>query len=140
MSDDALREIGFIAGCQLAVELAADAARTTSAFESHVNAVLAPLGIGPVRIEVMSDRIDVVHNGSPLPPCPDPLHEPWGKGLFEGLYTEWMRQLGASSLLECRMVDEAEGLASITFRVGGHAMTRSTSWSQYPPTPMSSAS
>ncbi|MDM4771986.1 cellulose biosynthesis protein BcsD [Solimonas sp. SE-A11] len=112
-----LRALVYLAGRRIASEQAAVDLKTLADFEVFAQKTLARLDFGWVRVEENAAGVDFVHGCSPLPGLFGADSGHWAPGLLEGMYAEWMRQLGAGDQLDVREVASPPGSDLIRFRL-----------------------
>lgn len=87
-------------------------------FEREANAVFAACEWGWLRIRDLGNCIEFQHSCAPLRAAFGAEAMGWTPGLLEGLYEEWLRDLGAGKGLVLRQVGRAEGPAdTLRFRL-----------------------
>lgn len=99
-----LRSLAYLAGRRFGTEQTIGEVRTLVDFESFANQVLGRLDWGWMNVEEQTGAVDIVHGCLPLQRWFDGGAMTWAPGFFEGLYAEWMRQLGAGERLDVRQV------------------------------------
>ncbi|WP_028081472.1 cellulose biosynthesis protein BcsD [Solimonas soli] len=107
ISAPVLRTLLYRAGRAIAREHSASGLRTLADFEQFAGRTLAALDLGWVQIEEVSGAVDFVHGCAPLVNWFGAQAEDWAPGLLEGLYAEWMSQLGADDRLDVREIEDA---------------------------------
>jgi predicted hydrocarbon binding protein len=101
------RALCYAAGKRIAAAHPLGRLERLSDLERAASAFLAERDWGWVSIEERQESVDLIHGCSPLRAWFGEPAQVWAGGLFEGCYTEWLRQLGAGEGLELRQVDEA---------------------------------
>ncbi|MCC5870875.1 MAG: hypothetical protein JJU22_00610 [Gammaproteobacteria bacterium] len=104
-----LRSLMYLAGQSVARSLPLNHCESLSELEEAVNRILMNRDWGWLRIEDRADDVMFVHGCSPLRSWFGTRHLAWSGGLLEGLYAEWLHQLGADTQLVLRQVGDAEG-------------------------------
>lgn len=105
-----LRSVMYLAGQSIAKGLPLTECESLAELEGAVNLLLIERDWGWLRIEDRADDVLFLHGCSPLRRWFGLEQLTWAGGLFEGMYAEWLRQLGADSQLELRQVGDAEGV------------------------------
>ena len=103
-----LRALMYLAGRQLALENPIQDARTLADFEGFAGHVFGQLDLGWCRIEEEAGAVDFVHGCAPGASWFGAAGMECMPGLLEGMYAEWMRQLGAGDRLDVRELATAE--------------------------------
>jgi hypothetical protein len=106
---DQARALCFAAGTSIAVENRLVGVDKLGEMEQIINAFLKVRDWGWMRVEEHEDAVDFLHGCSPLRAWFGEECLGWAAALFEGLYAEWLRQLGAGERLELRQVDAPKG-------------------------------
>lgn len=113
-----LRALLYRVGRTLAREHSASSLKTLAEFEGFAGNVLARLDLGWMQVEEVSGAVDFVHGAAPLATWFGEAASDWSAGLLEGLYAEWMLQLGADERLDVREIEDralAPGLVRLRF-------------------------
>ncbi|HEY1077662.1 MAG TPA: cellulose biosynthesis protein BcsD [Fontimonas sp.] len=116
IADAQLRTLAYLAGQRLAKQYPIDGVQTIDQFEQQANTLMTELSWGWVTVEAKPSSIDFVHGCTPLKRWFGEMSMSWAPGLFEGVFAGWMRQLGASELLDVREVIAADAVNSETLR------------------------
>lgn len=114
---DQLRALVYLAGRRIAAEQAPAEVKTLAEFEAFAQRALARLDLGWVRLEETAAGVDFVHGCSPLAALFGTETAGWSPGLLEGMYAEWMRQLGAGDQLDVREIAQPAGSELLRFRL-----------------------
>ncbi len=101
-----LRALLYAAGRRLARLHSVGTLKTLGEFSLFAQKRLSELDLGWVRIEETAGAVDFVHGCAPLLNWFGPASEEWAPGLLEGLYAEWMAQLGADDRLDVREIED----------------------------------
>ncbi len=112
VSDAQLRSLAYLAGHRLAKQYAISGIGTIDQFEQRANALMSEMNWGWVTVEAKPGSIDFVHGCTPLKRWFGEMAMSWAPGIFEGIFFGWMRQLGASELLDVREVISADAVNS----------------------------
>lgn len=99
-----LRSLLYQAGRRFGVEHPIGDIRTLGDFEIYAQGLFQALDWGWVEIQESPGAVDIVHGCSPILGWFGPDAAEWAPGFFEGVYAEWMRQLGAGDRLDVREV------------------------------------
>ena len=113
-----LRSLLYRAGRGIAREHSAQGLKTLAEFEHFASRALAALDLGWMQIEEVSGAVDFVHGCAPLRSWFGAASGDWAPGLLEGLYAEWMAQLGADERLDVREIEDqnlAPGVLRLRF-------------------------
>jgi hypothetical protein len=113
-----LRALLYRVGRSLAREHSAQGIKTLADFERFAGRALAALDLGWVQVEEVSGAVDFLHGCAPLASWFGNPANDWAPGLLEGLYAEWMQQLGADERLDVREVEDrtlAAGVVRLRF-------------------------
>lgn len=103
-----MRSLLYLAGRGLAIEHPIQDARTLADFEGFAGRVFNQLDLGWFRVEEESGAVDFVHGCAPMLQWFGATAAEWSPGLLEGMYAEWMRQLGAGDRLDVRELSPAD--------------------------------
>ncbi len=101
-----LRGLLYRVGRGLADRHSVGSIKTLAEFEQFALRKLAELDLGWVQVEEVSGAVDFVHGGAPLQNWFGANAEEWAPGLLEGLYAEWMAQLGADARLDVHEIED----------------------------------
>ncbi|NKF23733.1 cellulose biosynthesis protein BcsD [Solimonas marina] len=113
-----LRALLYRVGRSIAREHAADGIKTLAEFEGFASRRLADLDLGWMQVEEVSGAVDFLHGAAPLKAWFGAAAAEWSAGLLEGLYAEWMTQLGADERLDVREIEDqtlASGVVRLRF-------------------------
>ncbi|NGY03748.1 cellulose biosynthesis protein BcsD [Solimonas terrae] len=113
-----LRALLYRTGRALAREHSASSIKTLAEFEGFAGRMLASLDLGWMQIEEVSGAVDFLHGAAPLTAWFGTAAAEWSAGLLEGLYAEWMMQLGADERLDVREIEDRalpEGVVRLRF-------------------------
>ena len=99
-----LRSLTYMAGRRFGAQRSIGEIKTLADFEVFANEVLSSLDWGWVRIEEAAGAVDILHGCAPLQRWFGDAAMSWSPGFFEGVYAEWMRQLGAGERLDVREI------------------------------------
>ncbi len=99
-----LRSLAYMAGRRFGAQRSIGEVRTLVDFETFANQVLGRLDWGWMRIEESTGAVDILHGCAPLQHWFGDGAPTWAPGFFEGMYAEWMRQLGAGERLDVRQI------------------------------------
>lgn len=99
-----LRSLAYMAGRRFGSQRSIGDIKTLADFDAAANAILSELDWGWVRIEEASGAVDILHGCAPLMRWFGESALNWSPGFFEGVYAEWMRQLGAGGRLDVREI------------------------------------
>jgi len=108
-----LRSVMYLAGQSIARALPLTNCESLGELEGAVNRLLVERDWGWLRIEDRADDVLFIHGCSPLRRWFGISQLSWAGGLLEGMYAEWLLQLGADTQLELRQVGGAEGIDDI---------------------------
>lgn len=108
-----LRSLAYLAGRRLAAQRTIGDLKVLADFEGFANTTFSGLDWGWVRIEEAAGAIDILHGCTPLRRWFGEAGMSWAPGFFEGLYAEWMRQLGAGERLDVREIVTAGASSDI---------------------------
>lgn len=113
-----LRALLYRVGRKMARDNAADGIKTLAEFEGFASRMLVTLDLGWMQIEEVSGAVDFLHGAAPLKAWFGDAAAEWSVGLLEGLYAEWMSQLGADERLDVREIEDntlATGVIRLRF-------------------------
>ncbi|MFT4047665.1 MAG: cellulose biosynthesis protein BcsD [Solimonas sp.] len=113
-----LRTLLYRAGRTIAREHSAQGLKTLAEFEQFAARALTTLDLGWVQIEEVSGAVDFLHGCAPLQSWFGAQSGKWAAGLLEGVYAEWMQQLGADERLDIREIEDktlAPGVIRLRF-------------------------
>jgi hypothetical protein len=116
VSAPVLRTLLYRAGRSIAREHSANGIKTLAEFEQFASRALSALDLGWVQVEEVSGAVDFLHGCAPLHGWFGGNAGDWAPGLLEGLYAEWMAQLGADERLDVREIED-KTLAPGIFRL-----------------------
>ncbi|MES0873823.1 hypothetical protein ABSH63_07400 [Sinimarinibacterium sp. HSW-8] len=102
--EDQLRALAYMAGRRLAAQHSIGEVRTLAEFEAFANDTLERLDWGWMQVEETPGAVDILHGCAPLERCFGEGVQGWAPAFFEGMYAEWMRQLGAGERLDVRQI------------------------------------
>ena len=108
-----LRALAYLAGRRFGTQQSIGEIRTLVEFEAFANDVLGRLDWGWMSIEEGTGAVDILHGCAPLQRWFGDGGVPWAPGFFEGMYAEWMRQLGAGERLDVRQILGGTGSAEV---------------------------
>lgn len=108
-----LRALAYLAGRRFGAQQSIGEIRTLVEFEAFANETLGRLDWGWMRIEESADAVDILHGCAPLQHWFGDGANVWAPGFFEGMYAEWMRQLGAGERLDVRQIVGGSGTADV---------------------------
>lgn len=108
-----LRSLAYLAGRRFGTQRGIGEIKTLADFEQRANAVLSELSWGWLAVEEAAGAIDILHGCMPLKIWFGDAAMSWSPGFFEGVYAEWMRQLGAGDRLDVREVAVPAGTAEV---------------------------
>lgn len=114
-----MRALFYLAGGRVAAQHPMREVKTLAELQRRARLVLAELDLGWLKVEEGVGAVDFLHGAAPLGQWFGDSASAWAHGLLEGLYAEWMRQLGAGERLDVREVleDGAEGGDVLRFRL-----------------------
>lgn len=113
------RALSYASGVRMAAEHPLGAMDKLADLQQMAQRFLSARDWGWLRIEERPDAVDFLHGGSPLRAWFGESGLSWAPALFEGLYSGWLRQLGASERLELRQVEAPSGPEDmIRFQLG----------------------
>ena len=118
MGADELRSFFRVVGRRWARQQPLQAAASLAELEQAANLWFANNDWGWVRVRDLQSALEFQHSCAPLRQAfgADSIH--WTAGVLEGLYDEWVRQLGAGEGLIVRHVGRVEGLMdTLRFRL-----------------------
>jgi hypothetical protein len=104
-----LRALAYIAGQSLATVHRLGPCETLADVEEEANKVLLKLDWGWLRIESRAEYVQFTHGCPPLRGWFGAEGMAWSGALFEGVFAEWLRGLGAGEQLDLRQVGDAVG-------------------------------
>ncbi len=107
LPDGQLRALLYLVGRQLAAARPMQDAKTLADFEIFAAGVFSAMDLGWSRVEEAAGAVDFVHGCAPLEQWFGADSGAWAPGLLEGMYAEWMRQLGAGERLDVRELTDA---------------------------------
>lgn len=91
---------------------------TLQDLENFVNEFLRSSGWGWMRVRDLNSSLEFLHSCSPLRQAFGDAAMDWAPGLLEGLYSEWLKQLGADPALVFQQLGRPEGLPdTLRFRL-----------------------
>lgn len=99
------RSLCFAIGTRLATEHPLSQVERLGDIEGAARRFLQTYDLGWLRLDESEDALDFVHGCAPFQTWFGPDSAAWSGALLEGLYAEWLRQLGASPLLELRQIE-----------------------------------
>lgn len=102
MPVEQLRSLAYLAGKRFAGDHGVGSAKTVSDFESFANQLFLELDWGWISVSEAAEGVDLRHGCAPLQRWFGDTGRSWGGGFFEGVYAEWMRQLGAGPHLDVK--------------------------------------
>lgn len=114
-----LRSLAYMAGRRFGAQRGIGEIKTLADFEGQANSTMAELNWGWMAVEEAAGAVDIVHGCGPLKQWFGDAALSWSPGFFEGVYAEWMRQLGAGDRLDVREVvpSGAAGSDVLRFRL-----------------------
>lgn len=104
-----LRALVYLTGRRLAAERPVIDLKTLAEFEQYARQQFAELDLGWLRLEETAAGVEFLHGAAPLASWFGTESAAWAPGLLEGIYAEWMRQLGAGDQLDVREVSQPPG-------------------------------
>ncbi|ORE89627.1 hypothetical protein ATO7_07090 [Oceanococcus atlanticus] len=99
-----LRTLAHVAGGQIGAALPLSSCTTIEDFEAAINAQLLSMDWGWVRLEVAKDHVSIVVGDNPLTTLLGASSSDWAPAILEGLFAEWLRDMGATQELDVRQV------------------------------------
>lgn len=99
-----LRSLAYMAGRRFGAQHGLGEIKTLADFELQANHTMADLNWGWMAVEEAAGAVDIVHGCVPLKRWFGDAAMNWSPGFLEGVYAEWMRQLGAGDRLDVREV------------------------------------
>ncbi len=104
-----LRALLYLTGRRIAAERPVNDLKTLAEFEQFARLQLAELDLGWLKLEETASGVDFLHGAAPLSGWFGGDSSAWAPALLEGVYAEWMRQLGAGDQLDVREVAQLPG-------------------------------
>ncbi len=99
-----LRTLAHVAGGQIGVAMPLSSCSTIEDFEAAMNAQLLVMDWGWVRLEVAKDHVSILVGDTPLTALLGADSADWAPAILEGLFAEWLRDMGATQELDVRQV------------------------------------
>jgi hypothetical protein len=109
MPDTELRAFFHVIGGRIARQAPLPPGSSLADLEKNVNAYCAASGWGWLAVRDLSNSLEFQHSCAPLRAAFGDDALPWTSALLEGLYAEWVKQVGAGDQLELHQVGDAEG-------------------------------
>ena len=123
MSAEELRAFFYVLGRRLADDAPIGEVESLEELEQAANAFMQQQGWGWVSIRDVHTSLELVHSCSPLRAAFGDAAMDWSPALLEGVYSVWMRQMGAGDELELRQIGDAEGARdTLRFRLAHPSM------------------
>lgn len=118
MSAEEIRAFFVVLGRRAARRSPLTQGETLQDLEHFVNDYLARVGWGWMRVRDLNSSLEFLHSCSPLRRAFGDAAMDWAPGLLEGLYAEWLKQLGADENLVLQQLGKPEGLPdTLRFRL-----------------------
>lgn len=118
MPAEEIRAFMHLIGRRIAEQNPLPPSESIAQLEQHVNAYLFRAGWGWMRIRDLQSSLELLHSCAPLRMAFGEAGMAWGGAILEGLYSSWMRQLGAGEDLQLQEVGAPEGPAdTLRFRL-----------------------
>lgn len=109
MSAADLRVFMFIIGKRMASANPLPAGQTIDDLEASANVWFGHCGWGWMQVRDLQSSLEFLHACAPLRQAFGEKAMEWAPGLLEGIYAEWLRQLGAGAELQLRQIGRPEG-------------------------------
>lgn len=107
------RSLCFAIGTRLAAEHPLSNVEKLGDIEGAARRFLQTHDLGWLRLDESEDALDFVHGCAPFQSWFGEDAAAWSGALLEGLYAEWLRQLGASPLLELRQIEPGPDVGDV---------------------------
>lgn len=123
-----LRSLAFETGRSLAREHPLGDCPNLEAFAEAADAHFRTANWGTLQVSADGEAVDFQHGAPPLKAWFGADHGDWCYGIFEGVLSEWLQQMGADETLELRhLPDDTDDAAQATahYRFAHHARLRS---------------
>lgn len=118
MSPEEIRAFFFLLGQRMARRTPLSAGETLQDLEQLVNERLRQIGWGWMRIRDLNTSLEFLHSCSPFRQAFGDAALEWAPGLLEGLYGEWLKQIGAEESLVLQQLGKPEGIQdTLRFRL-----------------------
>lgn len=116
MPADELRAFFFVVGKRIAEANPVQVGESLEQLETNLNQYFSSTQWGWVKIQDLHSSLEFLHSCSPLRAAFGDAAMEWCPALIEGIYSVWMKQLGAGDDLQLRQVGHVDG-ASDTLRL-----------------------
>lgn len=118
MSPEEIRAFFLLLGQRIARRNPLTAGETLQDLEQAVNDQLRNMGWGWMRVRDLNTSLEFLHSCAPLRQAFGDAAMEWAPGLLEGLYSEWLKQLGAEEALVLQQLGKPEGVQdTLRFRL-----------------------
>ncbi|HEX4872566.1 MAG TPA: cellulose biosynthesis protein BcsD [Nevskiaceae bacterium] len=112
------RAFFYVIGGRIARSRPLPSGQSLQDLEQAANQRLAELSWGWMQVRDLETSLEFVHACAPLRDAFGERALDWTPALLEGLYAEWVKQLGAGSALQLHQVGKPEGLCdTLRFRL-----------------------
>ena len=91
---------------------------TVAELQAAVNAIWTDLDWGWLQIAEAGDHLALTHYCAPLAAGFGAGSQAWTTAFLEGVYEQWMRQLGANQQLRVTQAGEPDAFGTVGFRFG----------------------
>lgn len=125
VGDEQMQALCHAIGTRIAASRPLQNVKRLSELQAAASDFLSRFDLGWIQIETREDSIDFRIGCTPLRRWFDPAGMVWAPALYEGLFSEWLRQLGAGEKLELRWIGKPSGEDDImNFRLARDGKTR----------------
>jgi hypothetical protein len=115
MPVEELRAFFFMVGTRMAENDPPPTGSNLADLESAANSYFAKLDWGWVKVRDLHSSLEFMHSCAPLRQAFGEQALAWTSGLLEGLYSSWLKKIGAGGELELHQIGGVEGPVD-TFR------------------------
>jgi hypothetical protein len=113
-----LRAFFYLVGQRMGEAEPLSAAQSLGDLEREANTYFGQVGWGWMYVRDMQTSLEFLHSCAPLRRAFGETSLHWASGLLEGLYSAWLRQLGAGAPLVLQQIGMPEGGAdTLRFRL-----------------------
>jgi len=118
MSSEEIRAFFVVLGCRIARRNPLQPGETLMDLEAAANDYLRRCSWGWMRVRDLNSSLEFLHSCAPLRQALGDAAMDWAPGLLEGLYSEWLKQVGADDNLVFQQLGRPEGLPdTLRFRL-----------------------
>lgn len=117
MSPEENRAFFYVLGGRIAARMPLPGTATLEAFERSANERFRQIRWGWTQIRDVHSSLEIVHHCAPFRQAFGDAAMAWSSGLLEGVYSYWLKQLGAGQELQLRQVGHADAASdTLQFR------------------------